>query len=97
MKLTSFFIVRFCSLSLLFVGLDCAQNTKGIAKEQQTSGNINFGLTRKTRQCTELQILLFKFVEYVELPNKLVFKCCTISSVSLQSFVRYGIACSATF
>ena len=43
MKLTSFFIVRFCSLSLLFVGLDCAQNTKGIAKEQQTSGNIKLG------------------------------------------------------
>ena len=26
----SFFVIHFCSLSLLFVGLDYAQNTKGI-------------------------------------------------------------------
>ena len=30
MKLGSFFVIGFCSLSLLFVGLDPAQNTKGI-------------------------------------------------------------------
>ena len=30
MKLDSFFVVCFCSPFLLFVGLDPAQNTKGI-------------------------------------------------------------------
>ena len=30
MKLASFFVLCFCSLSPLFFGLNCAQNTKGI-------------------------------------------------------------------
>ena len=30
MKLASFFVIYFCSLFLLFVGLDRSQNTKGI-------------------------------------------------------------------
>ena len=29
-KLASFFVIYFCSLFLLFVGLECSQNTKGI-------------------------------------------------------------------
>ena len=30
MKLACFFVIYFCSLFLLFVGLDRSQNTKGI-------------------------------------------------------------------
>ena len=36
-----FFVINFCSLFLLFVGLDRSQNTKGILKCIQTTDKAN--------------------------------------------------------
>ena len=50
MKLGQFLCVCFCSLFLLFVGLDRAQNTDGIEMEMINKPVETSGLTGKTKQ-----------------------------------------------
>ena len=45
MKLASFFVIYFCSLFLLFVGLDRSQNTKGIETHTNNQPVAKCGLT----------------------------------------------------
>ena len=67
------------SLSLLFVGLDRAQNTKGTELHMNNQPVETFGLTRKIKQCARSRFVQHKtkqlcslLLKFVELPNQLV-------------------------
>ena len=57
MKLASFFVIWLCSLFILFVGLDRAQNTKGFEMQLKNEPVETFGLKRKAKQCARPQFL----------------------------------------
>ena len=51
MKLSQFLVIGFCSLFLLFVCLDRAQNTKGIQMHMNNEPVKRFGLRHWTKRC----------------------------------------------
>ena len=60
MKLASFFVICFCSLFLLFVDIDRAQNTKAFEMQMNNQPVETFGLARKTRRCARTRFVQYK-------------------------------------
>ena len=69
-----FFVISFCSLFLkLFVGLNPAQNTKGIELHMNNKPEETFGFTRKTKQCTPSRFVKHKTKQFCTLLLKSFF------------------------
>ena len=91
MKLAGLFVIGFCFLFLLLVGLDHAQNTKGIEMPKNNLPVETFGFTRKTKQCTRSRFVHYKtkqlcslFLTFVSLPNQLVLSITCLQTEPLM-------------